>query len=304
MTIKEQWEKVKNNWFLVLVVLVVLALTLGFGGSNQISPLNKSSSAKAMYSSMGYDSRMTGGGSSGYYPSYTNNFAPNVSDRLITKTANLSVEVKNKTFKDNEIKAKTAIQSYNGYLLNESVNKYNSGNKEYYTGYYHIKVDTAKYSYLVNDLKAIGKVNEFYESSEDITGRHTDIATELASERERLQRYNELYTDANNLTDKLTLSDAIFNQERTVKSLEDTLSSITQQVDYSTVYFSMTEKQSSYADIVFIKFSELVKALVNSTNSVFKIIFVVIPYILIIGIIVWIVRIFKGRCCMHKMKRR
>ena len=94
--------------------------------------------------------------------------------------------------------------------------------------------------------------------------------------------------EANNINDKIQLTNLIFDQERTVKYLEDSLSNINQDVQYSTIQMTITEKQSEYKDILFIKTSEIVKSFVNSLNNLIRIIFVLIPWIAIIGLIYFI----------------
>ena len=85
----------------------------------------------------------------------------------------------------------------------------------------------------------------------------------------------------------------IFDQERTIKYLEDSLKNIDKQVDYSTIYVTLNEKQSEYANIVFVKFSELVKRFVGSINSLLTLIFVVVPYAVAVAILWVAVRVFR-----------
>ena len=67
------------------------------------------------------------------------------------------------------------------------------------------------------------------------------------------------------------------------------------QVDYSTIYISINEKQSEYAGIVFVKFSELVRNLVSSINSLFSLVFIALPYAVAAGIIWAVARWVKRR---------
>ena len=104
-----------------------------------------------------------------------------------------------------------------------------------------------------------------------------------------------MYEEAQLIADKIQLNDRIFEQETKIKYIEDSLKNIDKRVDYSTIYVTLNEKQPKYANIVFIEFSELVRRLVDSINSLLKLIFTALPYA-IAGFVVWlIIKIFKKK---------
>ena len=88
-----------------------------------------------------------------------------------------------------------------------------------------------------------------------------------------------MYLEAEDVMDKVEINDKIFFQERRVKYLEDSLKRIDQRVDYSTISFTLNEKRSEYANIAFVKCSELIKSFVGSFNSLISLIFAVIPWL-------------------------
>ncbi|MCX8147593.1 MAG: DUF4349 domain-containing protein, partial [Candidatus Woesearchaeota archaeon] len=107
--------------------------------------------------------------------------------------------------------------------------------------------------------------------------------------------YREMYNEAKEIKDKIELNDRIFNQERTVKYLEDALANIEKMVSYSTLYVTITEKQSSYAGISLIGLGALIKSLVSSFNSLLKLVFVVLPYAAAALVIWLIVRLIRKK---------
>jgi hypothetical protein len=158
------------------------------------------------------------------------------------------------------------------------VNRYGTELFSYHIGYYSIKVETSKYDAVVTQLKDIGKVESFSENVVDVTGTHTDLKVQLATEKERLKRYQEMYNEAEDVEDKIMLSDRIFNQERTIKWIEQRIENIEKDVSYSTISVTIKEKQSGYANIALVKFSALVKAFVNSVNSLLSFVFAILPW--------------------------
>ena len=144
-----------------------------------------------------------------------------------------------------------------------------------------------KYDALLSSLRGMGEVTYFNENADDVTGTVTDLKVELDAEKERLSRYKQMLAEATLTADKIELSDRIFNQERTVKYLEESLRNVGQRVEYATVYFQLNEKQSEYMDVVFVKFSQLVRSFVDSINNLFRLVFVVLPYA-VVGLLIWL----------------
>src|SRR3989344_9148190 len=115
MTIKEQVQRIKDNWLIVLLLAVVLVLFMGLPAVETIQ--------QGMFQTRGGDyaesavGKMEIGMPSPMY--YDNGFAPEVADRKITKTASMTTEVKRGTFQDAESKLKSLVKTADALLLNE-----------------------------------------------------------------------------------------------------------------------------------------------------------------------------------------
>jgi hypothetical protein len=284
MGFKDQLTKLKDNWLLIALVVVVLFIVSGlFSGSGTRYAMdslqsNSYSKSAGMYDSYAPQSMYNMGGS---------DFAPEVEDRMITKNSSLSLEVKGGEFKLADSKVKSIVSSSDSIVLNESLNTRKNGNKEEFYASYSIKVESSKLDSVVSQLREIGKVTYFTENANDITGSYTNREIELEVERERLLRYQEMYNSAEKISDKIELNDRIFNQERTIKYLEDSLKNMDQRVDYSTINLNISEKYS-YSNIALVKLSDLVRSFVNSVNALLKFLFVIIPFA-IVGWIIYLV---------------
>lgn len=287
MTIKEQFQKIKENWLIVLLLTIVLVLFMGLPVTETLQ--------QGVFQTTGYgrdyaESAVAGKMGIGMpSPIYDSGFAPEVADRKITKNAYLTSEVERGTFKDAESKLKGIVKTADAFLLNENAQKYEygDGRRSYYSGTYTIKVEEGKYAAVVTQLKEIGEVASFSESADDITEQFVDLESELASEKERLARYKQMLSEATTVEDKIQLSDRIFNQERTIKYLEEQLKDTGNRVEYSTIYVTIAEKQSEYVDAALVKFSELVTRFVNSLNNLLELIVGLIPYA-VAAILAWL----------------
>ncbi len=285
MTIKEQFQKMKENWLIALLLLIVFLLFTSLPAIETLQQnVFQAGFSQRSYEIAAADSKMGIGMPS---PMYSDGFAPETAERKITKTASLSTEVKRGTFKDAESKLKGIVTASGAFLLNENAQKYDQGRRSYYSGSYSIKVEEGKYNAVVMQLKQIGEVTWFSENTDDITAQFVSLEAELQAEKERLARYKQMLTEATAVSDKIELSDRIFNQERTIKYFEDQLKNAGTRVEYSTLYVTLTEKQSEYVDAIFVKFSELVARFVSSVNALLKLAVGLIPYALA-AVLAWL----------------
>jgi len=220
-------------------------------------------------------------------------FAPDILERRIVKTTSVMTEIERGTFKEAESKMLEIVKSSDSILLNQNVNKNGKDKKSFFVGRYNIKVDTAKYDSVVAQLKGIGEVTSFNENQQDVTGRFENLNVELEAENAKLSRYNQLYLETKDVEFKIQLTDRIFNQERRIKYLEDSLENIDKRVEYSTISITITEEKSKYVDVAIVKFSELIKSFVGSVNLLIKLFFMIIPWIIAIYIIRFLFKIIR-----------
>jgi hypothetical protein len=282
--LKKQFKKISENWLLVVVFVLLLLVFSGMGLITNTLSVSTGRYASDMMAESSPESVM--------YRSASDSFAPEEETRLIIKNASINLEVRKNRFYDAETEIKSILTSAGAFIINENVNENDKGLK---TGYYNVRVDSSKLDFVNLQIKTIGDLKHFSESGTDITGTHTDTSYELVVEKERLDKYNELYnSDKISYSEKVDLIDKISYQERRVKYLEDSLNRLDERIAYSTLNISLREV-SSYANIEFFKFSALVKTLVGSINSLFFILFAVLPYAIAIYLIVLLIRLFKKK---------
>lgn len=294
MSFKEQLEKIKDNWFLILLVFVVIIIflfstTIGRGLSS------RSYAQSAAYESLGYEySDIASSYNSAYYPGApgTSTFAPEEIYRQVIKNASMGIEIKTGKFEETDAEVKEIVNSKGGFILKENINTNIANIKYIYNGTYTIKVKATEFDSTIAQLKTIGKVTSLNEGADDVTGKYTNNKIELETEKQRLLRYQEMYSQATNINDKINLNDRIFNQERVIGYLEDSLKSIEERVDYSTITLTVREK-SNYIGIVFVRFSELVRSFVNSTNSLLQFIASILPWAAFGLLVYFVIKLIK-----------
>ncbi len=306
MALKDQWKKMKENWLIIIGILLLVSI---FYVGEDFSYLISSPGYSGGYQdySAGYDavpgisaesargSRMMKSGV--YPPPAQDGFVPEVDERKVTKTASLSTDVERDSFAEAEQKLKEILQNpqYEIILLHENVQKYGEDTDAYFSGSYTLKVDVRAYDSVVSQLKEIGEVQSFSENAQDITATYTNLQTELEAERARLERYTQMLAEATLIADKLDLNDRIFDQERAIKYLEESLENQDQQVAYSTIYVQITEERSEFAGIAFVSFGQLITSLVSSASNLLELIFTFLPWVIVIAVVWWGVRWLRRR---------
>ena len=284
MTIKEQLQAVKKNW---LIAVLVLLIVIGPSLSNLTGLSSSKSMSYPMMESASYRD-------SGITADYSEGFAPEITDRKITKNSNLNLEIARGEVNDKQKKVKAITQASNSLILSENQHSYGEGKTSYKTLSYNIKVDKSKYSLVLDQLKELGEITSYNENALDITESYTNIEIELNVEKERLKRYQEMYIQAVKVEDQINLNDRIFDQERRIKYLEDRLENKDQQVEYSNIHLTLTEERSTFLNVAFVTFGDLVSSLIDSINSILYILFVALPY-LIVGSLIWVVIRFRKK---------
>ncbi|MBI2146404.1 DUF4349 domain-containing protein [Candidatus Woesearchaeota archaeon] len=300
MKIKEQLHKIKENWLLATLLLIIVGVLLA-DKVNLYPPSYGASYSDQAYgasgeSIMGRPSLGLAKETALYYPvPESGDFAPDVRERKITKSANLASEVERNEFQAAEEQLKASITAADALLLSE--NTYRTGKEagQAYSGTFYIKVESRKYEAFVSQVKHIGTITSFSENAEDLTGQYTDVNIELESEKSRLTRYKELLSKAETTAERIDLTDRIFDQERRIKYLEDSLRNVDQHVEYSTITIQLQEKPSGYGSIALVKLSELLRRLVDSFNNLLHLLFWALPYA-VAALIVWkVVRLVKRK---------
>lgn len=90
-----------------------------------------------------------------------------------------------------------------------------------------------------------GEVTREQTSAVDMTSTYTDNASRLESARAKKRQLDALYEKAENMEDIITLTDAIFDVQEEIEWLEGQNSRIDDEVNFATLYVSVSEKSSA-----------------------------------------------------------
>jgi len=279
MNLSNQFQKLKDHW-LVILVIVILILTLN---NNSFIPNISNKLAYGGYDDLGYVESSVAGG----VPSFDGGFAPGVEERKITKSIHESIVVKRNNFEASLSQLDNKISEYKAITLNENV--YENNNRK--TASYNIKVPEISYQLFISELESFGNIESYTENVNDITGDYLNVQDQIILENQRLDRYKSLMSESKSTEEKISLTDRIFDQERTIKYLEESLKNQNLRIEYVTISLTIQQEESPYTEDLFITLKDIITTFISSLNNVIALLVYVIPWL----ILIWIVRIFWNK---------
>lgn len=242
---------IENNKGIIVVLLIILALMF-VGNTGSPSPLMMKSSFAE--SAVAYDSVGARG------VSLDEDYS---SGEKIRKTANLNLEVEPSNYESTKSKIDALI--IDGLYTNKNEYKSNYGNREYKTYRMTIKVPVSQYSTILEQLKQFGEVKSFSESADDLTTQYSDTEAYLESYKKEKAKVEELLDRAEDIEDIIVIENKLSELQRTIDNYQKQLINMDRQVNYGTIYFSMTEKIS--ASQIVLQWTGLMDHLRNIVNG-------------------------------------
>lgn len=159
-----------------------------------------------------------------------------VVEQKLIYTATLEMET---TAFDDSVAALTQLVGrHGGYFSTNNVRNYSSG---YRTADFVIRIPAEKYEDFLAQAGELCHVLRRYSSAEDVSERYYDVAGRLKTQQTKLERLQELLTQAKNMEDIITIESAISETEQQIEYLSGTLRHYDALVDYSTVNISLQE---------------------------------------------------------------
>ncbi len=151
-------------------------------------------------------------------------------------TAELSLETK--AFDEAARKLEELVTERGGWFQETNVNDYGDG---YRHGSYVVRVPSEKFQDFLTQVGALCHVTYQNTACEDVSEYYYDTAGRLKTQQTKLERLQNLLSQAENMEDIITIESAISETEQTIDSLSGELRYYDAQVDYSTVRLTLDE---------------------------------------------------------------
>ena len=228
----------KKMFHTLLAAVLLLSLTAcGAGGKDAVVSTDSSSSEAPQYSN-GWDS---GGG---YYDANGDYDAPAESEGLgaalpagakMIYTATLELETKE--FDAARESITQTVGELGGWFESRRLSQ--GGSRRYLTCV--IRVPAKNFSMLLDRVGEAAHVTDRGEDSQNVSEAYYDTEARLTTQRTKLERLQQLLSQAENMEDIISLESAISETELQIEYLTGSLRQYDSLIDYSTVTVNLRE---------------------------------------------------------------
>ena len=157
-------------------------------------------------------------------------------ERKIIRTAQLDLEVEDM---DGAMQSITAQAESAGGVISYSEVSGQKGEGRW--GNMEVQVPSAWLDSFLAGAGSLGTVTRQSSQQTDMTSQYRDNASRLESARAQKQRLDELYAQAQDMTDIVTITDALFEVQQEIDDLTGANAWIDDRANMSRVYLSLTE---------------------------------------------------------------
>ncbi len=220
------------------------------------------------------------------------------SEKLVYR-GSLTIETKEY---ENSVKAlRDKIRSYNGII--ESENEYEEGSyylsnelKKLWSLSMTVRIPTERYEEFMSGGADIGNVISRSSSAENISRRYNDVSAQIEALEKQQKRLLEMMDEAKTIEDMIAVEDRLSEVQYQLNYLKTDRESMDTDVAYSTITISLREVRI-YAEVNDTFFSRLAnrfsggfRSFGDTCGEVLLTIVYRLPYLLIIGLILFILK--------------
>ncbi|MCR5500493.1 MAG: DUF4349 domain-containing protein [Acetatifactor sp.] len=237
------------------------------------------------------------GGSTQIDPEHSSTTAQATKRKLIK---NVSMNVETQEYNTLMANLEARVKELGGYVQNMESYNGSSYSRNSYVRHANltVRIPQNKLDEFVNSVSELGNVTSRSENVEDVTLQYVDVKSHKESLQVEQQRLLELLERATNLEDIITLENRLSTVRYQIESMESTLRTYDDLVDYSTVRLTINEVEV-YTPVVEEKESNwqrmtrgFMESLVSVGNGLlnFGIWFVIkLPYIVVWAIVITLI---------------
>lgn len=154
----------------------------------------------------------------------------------IIYTAYMNVDTTD--FEHSQAQIESITKNHNGYFESMDQGSYSSS---YRHAYYRVRIPADEFDAFIKDAEGFGTITSFNQNADDVSEYYYDIESRLETAKSKLQRLQELLSQAQDISDIITIESEIADVQFEIDDLSGTLKSYDSQVAYSTVSIDLNE---------------------------------------------------------------
>lgn len=186
------------------------------------------------------------------------------------------------------------VQSSN--ISGNSIEVKSESGAESRRGEFILRIPKTKFDSFISDIGSLGRITNQKVSSEDVTTAYFDTQAHLKSLNIQEERLLALLKKTGELKDIIVLEKELSDVRYQIESLTGSLKKWDNLIDYCTLNIQISEvhkiKESSvsYGDKIVNGFTSSFKSLVDVGKSFVVIVFIVLPFVVVLSILFLIIR--------------
>lgn len=270
-----------------LIAGVIIAGTLSGCGSGSSSSSYKASEPALAYESdyaasddIYYDEAYDMAEEEAYDESYMSNGSEGVEkvgDETVEKSArkiikNVNISAETEEFDDFIANVTRKVESLGGYMESTNINgrSINSSRANYRNASITARIPSDKLDDFVDHVSSASNITNKSESADDVTLNYADTEAHIKSLRTEQARLDELLLKADDIETIIAIERRITDVRYELESYESRLRTIDNQVDYSTVYISVSEVER-YTPVEEVKQTVGERIIIGFTENLIKV---------------------------------
>lgn len=233
-----------------------------------------------------------------------------LSDRKLIRNVNMDVETREYDLLMSTLERQ--VTELGGYV--ENMNSYNgsiySGRKSTRSADLTIRIPQNKLDGFINAVSDVANVVRKSENVSDVTLTYVDLESNRDALKIEQTRLLELLEQASSLEDILTIEDRLTTVRYRLESMESQLRTMDNQVNYSTVYLSISEveeltpvEEQTFLDKISEGFMDSLKDVAEDAVDLIIWFIVNIPHLIIWGAVIAIVVVLIRRRKKKKLSK-
>lgn len=206
-------------------------------------------------------------------------------------TSYLSFETKDLDATSNKVLE--VIKEFNGVIINTNVSTYGENN-QYRDSSLEVRIPVDEYESFIEKIEGVATLTNYSTSKNDVTKSYIDTDTRIKTLETEEERLNELLKKAETVSDIVVIEDKLSEVRSNIESLKSQRDYLDTITDNATITININQVTEYTSNVSFI--DRIGYALTNSFTNFVNVledvvIFVVyaIPFILVIGIIVFVI---------------
>ncbi len=216
-------------------------------------------------------------------------------ERKLIRTGYLQIEVESVKEAIEEVRQLSEL--FSGFLVDTEITREDEG---HYRARLSIQVPSGQFDEAVAACRQLGNARHEKIDTRDITKAYTDLTIRLQVKRQTEERLRELLrTRTGNLSDVLAVERELGRVIGEIEQMEGERRYYDQQITMSTITLELYEPRSGIGLGVFSKIGEAfrnsLEVLATSMAAIVYFVSFVVPWLLLTGVVWWVVRSIRKR---------